>query len=453
MIEVTPLPSLKRRLLTGGAWAFGGRVVMLFTGLLSSALLARLLSPQDMGNYLLAFSIVSLGAVVGSLGVNQVAVRFVAESLGTNQSARARRAVGTVFRLGVPGAAGVGLLYALFGDVLGSGLFNAPTLGALSGLVAVWIVVLTLQNLVAETFRGFHDIRHATVFGGLVTAFLLVVCLGFLWWLGGRTALSTVVLLAVGSTCGSTLLAGWILHRKVASLPSQGPELRIPAGEVLRVAWPLLVASLTMFALVQADLWIVGAFRSQEEVALYGVAARVVSLVGMPLLIVNAVLPPVIAEMYAQNRKADLERAVRVTATLAGTPALLALITFALAGGPLLSFVYGDYYRAGAVVLALLSLGQLANVWAGSCGLMLAMSGHQTLLMVATGVCGAITVILALLVVGTYGATGVAAAAAGGLVLHNLAMWLGARLTTGIWTHISPAALPRLVKMAWERSF
>jgi O-antigen/teichoic acid export membrane protein len=46
MVKATPLPSLERRLLTGGAWTFGSRMVMIFTELLLSALLARLLSPQ-----------------------------------------------------------------------------------------------------------------------------------------------------------------------------------------------------------------------------------------------------------------------------------------------------------------------------------------------------------------------------------------------------------------------
>ncbi len=449
MAEVTPLSSLKRRLLTGGVWAFGGRIVMVFTGLLSSAMLARLLSPQDMGNYFLAFSVVSLGAVVGSVGLPQVAVRFVAESLGTDRTARARYTVAAVLRLGLLGAIGAGLMYAVFGGAIGRGLFGAPALGALTGLIAAWIVALTLQNLLAETLRGFHDIRRATVFGGLVTAVLLVGCLGLLWWFDGQARLSTVLLLVIACTLSSTLLAGWTLHRKVISLPAArglAGENRISPGEVLRVAWPLLVTNIALFALAQADLWIVGAFRPQQEVAIYGAAARVVALVGMPLLAVNAVLPPVIAEMYAQDKKRELERALRGVATLAGIPAFLAVAVFALAGQQLLGLVYGDYYREGATVLTLLSLGRLANTWAGACGLTLVMSGHQALLMAVTGVCGILTVSLALFAAGPYGTTGVAVAAAGGLALQNVSMWLAVRLTTGIWTHISLTALPELAR-------
>jgi O-antigen/teichoic acid export membrane protein len=40
-----------------------------------------------------------------------------------------------------------------------------------------------------------------------------------------------------------------------------------------------------------------GALGSLEEVAIYGAASKLVTFVAMPLLIVNLVLPPIVAEM------------------------------------------------------------------------------------------------------------------------------------------------------------
>jgi O-antigen/teichoic acid export membrane protein len=40
-----------------------------------------------------------------------------------------------------------------------------------------------------------------------------------------------------------------------------------------------------------------GAFRPHTEVAVYGAASRLVILVAMPLVIVNSVVPPLIAGM------------------------------------------------------------------------------------------------------------------------------------------------------------
>lgn len=450
--EVTPdLTFLRRRLVSGGAWAIGGRVAGALIVLGSNALLARILSPQDLGAYFLAMSVVTLGALLGSLGLNGVVVRFVAESMGLNRPARTRRVVGMVSCLGALGAIGVGLVYLLLGNVLARGIFQDPALGAVTGLVAGWIVAMSLQGLLAETFRGFQDIRLATLFGnfgGLVSAGLLLTTLTLLWSLGGQVSLAAVVLLAAGSSCAATLLGGWILRRKVANLPGSSEKSRVAVGEVWRVAWPILVINVTLFVLAQADLWIVGAFLPQEEVAVYGAAVKLVLLVATPLVVVNAVAPPLIAEMYAQGKRRELERILRAVATLAGAPAFLVFAAYILLGGPLLGLVFGDYYREGAFVLALLALGQLASVFTGACVFTLIMTGHQLMTMTITAACGVLVVLAGMLLVREYGIAGVAAATAAGQALQNILALLGARFATGMWTHVGLDNLTRLLRAA-----
>ncbi|WP_232203541.1 oligosaccharide flippase family protein [Rubrobacter xylanophilus] len=442
MFDKYVLLSLKRRLFSGGAWAFAGRVGTMFFGLASNALLARLLSPQDLGTYFLAFSVASFGAMAGSLGLNQAAVRLIAESLGTGQFGRTRRVVGAVIVLGVLGILIIGCLYLLLlGRFLGTDLFDAPSLVAITWLVAGWMAVLTWQEILSGVFRGFHDIRWATVFGGLMTSVLLATSLLLLWLFQEESTLATVVLLAIVSGGASALLGGWLLRLKVTSIPLEGALNQRAFKTVAGVAWPLLITNLTLFALMQVDLWILGAFRSQEEVAIYGAAARLAALVVAPLAVVNAVVPPLIAEMYAQGRRGELERMLRFTAALAAAPALLTVLGFTILGVPILTLVYGGYYREGTVVLALLSLGQMASVLTGSCALTLMMTGHQVTSMIITVAAGVLMIIVALQVVDPYGATGVAVATCGGLVFQNVVMWLMAKRKTGIWTHFSFSVL------------
>jgi O-antigen/teichoic acid export membrane protein len=401
-----------------------------------NALLARLLSPQDFGAYFLAFSLVSVGALLGTLGLNQAIVRLVAESVGLNQHARARRIVRMVFGLCGLGALGVGAAYMLLGRPIGNLLFQAPALTAVTGLVAGWMVVMTFQLLLAETFRSFSDIRLATMFGGLTTWLLFIACLVPLWLVRDRITLATAVLLAAVSGMISVALAGWLLRRKVAALPTTGMEGHIKVAEILSVGWPLLATSLTMFTMAQADLWILGAFRPQTEVAVYGAAAKLVILVAMPLQIVNAVVPPLIAEMHAQGKRRELEHLLRATATVTGIPALLALLAFVFFGKQVLGLVYGDYYSEGWTVLALLSLGQLVCVWVGSCGITLAMTGHHTIMMAFAVPFGMLIVLLGIAVVDQHGAVGVAIVTAAGLAFQQICTLLVARITTGLWTHV-----------------
>src|SRR5918997_449025 len=165
-LRAASMQLLKRRLLSGGAWAFGGRILVALTGLVSSALLARLLTPQALGTYFLAYSILSVGTSLGALGLTGAVVRLVAQGMGLNLFGRVRRVISVLIGVGTLGAVGVGLAYLLFGDDLAEAVFNAPALAAITGLVAGWIMVGNLQNLLAETFRGFHDIRLFSILGG-----------------------------------------------------------------------------------------------------------------------------------------------------------------------------------------------------------------------------------------------------------------------------------------------
>jgi O-antigen/teichoic acid export membrane protein len=233
------------------------------------------------------------------------------------------------------------------------------------------------------------------------------------------------------------------LHRRVSSLDTRGAENPISAKDTLRDAFPILIISLTSLILLSsADLWILGAFRSQEEVAVYGAAARLVALITMPLLMTNLVLPPIIAEMYAEGRTARLERTLRSFSTMSGIPSLLLLIAFVLLGGPMLGLIYGSYYQSGAMVLVLLSVGKLAAVWSGSCGAVLQFTGHQRSMLWINLLISPLFIIGALLVVREYGSIGVASMTAAGTVLQNVIMVLVAKRKTGMWTHVSLSLSP-----------
>jgi O-antigen/teichoic acid export membrane protein len=435
-------------LLSGGTWSFVGKVGGSIIGVVTNGLLARMLTPQEFGAYLLALSIIMFGAVVGSLGLPKTTVRLVAENMSFKQFGRTRRAIYKILGLGVLGAVGVSLAYLLVvGDLVGRYLFHSPALVAVTGLTAGWIAISVVQEITAETFRGFHDFRMATLLGGLATGgksgglimrVLLLACLVVLWSASGKIDLRTVMLISIGAGITTGLLGVWLLRSKVSSLDTRGDEDAISARDVLRDAFPILLISLTSFILLtSSDLWILGAFRSQEEVAVYGAAARLVAFIAMPLLVTNLVLPPLIAEMYAQGETNKLERTVRTFSAMCGIPSLLLLAVFMLLGGQILGLVYGSYYEEGATVLMLLSIGKLVEVGSGSCGAVLQFTGHQRSMLRVNLLTSPLFIVGALLVVRDYGSIGVASMTASITVVYNVAMVLVAKKQTGIWTHVS----------------
>jgi O-antigen/teichoic acid export membrane protein len=103
VVDYLGASTLRRRLISGSTWALGGKIGAATIGIVTNGVLTRLLTKQEFGVYLLAFSIISLDAVIGSLGLPKTVLRFVAESMTRGQPGRARRAIYTALGLGLVG--------------------------------------------------------------------------------------------------------------------------------------------------------------------------------------------------------------------------------------------------------------------------------------------------------------------------------------------------------------
>jgi O-antigen/teichoic acid export membrane protein len=195
------------------------------------------------------------------------------------------------------------------------------------------------------------------------------------------------------------------------------------------------------------DLWILGAFRGQSEVAIYGAASRLVVFVATPFLIVQGVTPPIAAELHAQGRTRDMERAMRGAASIAGLPAFLVLVAFIAFGSFAMTIVYGPFYEQGATALVILSTGRLIAVWTGACSVVLMMTGHQRTVMTVTIIAGIASVALGIWAAPRFGYVGVATTTATVQIAQNLTQLFLAHRLVGVWTHIyiSPRKLTEFI--------
>ncbi|MEK6749687.1 MAG: oligosaccharide flippase family protein [Pseudomonadota bacterium] len=424
---------LMHRLLSGGAWVFVGRIIGAPAGFAVNILIARLLSPHDVGVYFLMVSLVLAAVAVAQWGLQIAVVRLVSEALGQGLGGRARGAVFAVLKIGVIGACIVALAVGSIGGRVLTQHFGAPQqLQDAIWYGAAWIVALTLLNLMAETFRGLQDYRLATIFGGPAHSILLLGFLGTVFFIQGKCSLSSVLWLCVVLSAFLVVVAAAAMRRHIARMAG---DTRVRVAEVLGLGWPLMITSLAIFFVTQIDLWIIGAYRNSDEVAVYGAAARLVQLVVMPMLIVNAVIPPIISALYAQGKIRQLERIVRTAALLSAVPAFAASLIFVFAAEPILNLVYGHYYQSGAIVLILVSFGQAINIFAGSGAIVLMMTNHQRSIMVISVICGILLVAGGIAVVGEYGAPGVAAVTAAAAVTHAMMTLYWVKRKTGMWTH------------------
>lgn len=435
------LASVRRRLIRGSSWVLIGRVVSMVLGILINALLARLLSPAEFGGYFTSFTIVIVGSLIAQLGLDRAVVRLVSASIGVGDPGQARHAIERVLAIGAIGSLAVGAAVGMVGPWMGRHVYHSEIVAGVSLFTGGWLVASAMQSLLVETFRGLQRFDLATLLDAVLLDVLWATAFAGLLVVGADVGLAAVIGISAATTALMACVAGLLLVGRVRALRGEG---RVPPRGVFDMAWPSLITNVASYFLSTGiDLLVLGAFRPQPEVALYGAATRLVVLVATPLWILRGVLPPLIAELHAQGRRVELERTLRAGATLAGLPSLLILLVFVFFGRPVMGVLYGSFYRKGALVLVLLSLGRLVSVWAGSSGVTLIMTGHQKAMMALTVVTGALSVAGEILLAPRFGGPGVATATTTMAVVQNLLQVALAKRLVGVWTHIdlSPANL------------
>lgn len=436
--------SLRRRFLSGASWAFSGKIISGSATLLGNALLARLLSPEDLGSYFLAFSIVSVFSLFCLWGLERGLVKMVAAELTAGRPELARSGIVMAFGLVIITSALMILLLASpVGQWILSAGFNSSLLASLSLMMGLWILIKAAQGLISESFRGFHDIRLATVFGGLVTAVISTLLYLAVWGYQGRATLDQAIQLTM-LAAGISLVSGmFFLFRRVRMLERNGD---MPLSKIVRFGFPLMITSVSLFGVRELHLWLLAAFQPKAEVALYGSALRLVNLLVLPLTVVNAVIPPMVADLYSKNNFTRLQTILQKTATLMSVPAFIAFGLILLFGADILDIVYGEPYRLAFVPFVILAGGQLINILTGSPGILLTMSGNERVVMRSTLMGGAIGVAVTLLGAQAFGAIGASVGFSVGLVLVNIAMCMHSYRRLSIRTYGNIRILLRMLR-------
>jgi len=425
--------SLGQQLLSGSAWTFFAKVVAIATALTVNALLARLLSPDEFGIYFLASSIVAVSSIVASLGMNNVIVRLLGESHSTDQGQNSRIIVVRCASLALFGAAMAAILISgPPGQWLAERVFASPLLTSCTGWIAVWLIALTAQTMLTEAHRGLKDFRMSAILGGPIAGIGLVMILLASIFLGFELKLKEAIALSALSTLAVAPLGIWFIRKKTAHSSGRFP---LEPLELASVAFPMLITSITLALLNQSEIWIVGIYLEKTDIALYGSALQLASLIGFPLLILNSVVPPYVAELYKLEQRDRLQRELRRATGIATYAAVAGFLFLALLSSSLLKIIYGDFYQQAATVLVIIAAGRLASVGTGPCGIVLMMTGFHHIMMWVNILTGTASVFLMILVAKPFGLPGIATVAALMIITQNAAMLWFAHAKSGIWTH------------------
>jgi O-antigen/teichoic acid export membrane protein len=450
-----PRGGLVDRLARGSAWTLTTRLAAMLSIFLTTTLAARVLHGDNgysFGIYTLATSIVMTAAIIAHFGLPRTVVRLVAESMARDEPGVAKGTVQRINRLNVGGGIATGGIILFGGGAfLAHHVFkpsSAHGLELVMVMLAAWSATEGIRFTASEAFRGFHDIRSASIYGDAMRSVLMALSFLFIYIFMRHTTLRVAVGVSLAASALTMALAMFFLWRKTSEIRVRVKPVATAA--ILAIAIPLTLTDLTGMIVTSGDNFIVGVFRSANDVGIYGAASRLSTLLSLPLFVMNGVVAPMIAELWTKGKKKELETFLRGATTLATIPSLAGLLAFVFAGGWIMQVAFGSHrFHRGGIILVILAAGLVIDVAAGSCTFALIMTGHHRLVAIAAGITLVVTIGGEIVGAHLAGMNGIAIASAGATVLQNILLTGFAKQRLGIWTQatFSPRKVLAFLKL------
>jgi O-antigen/teichoic acid export membrane protein len=389
----------------------GARVGALVSLGVATALVAWTGGPTAVGVYTLARVLPGLVGVVMSSGLPGAVPYFLA---GADRNDR--RLPYTLLGMSLVGGLLGTLLWAAAGPLLGRFLF--PDIStALLLLIGATVFTQLLVATAKSCSQGSDDMRGANLVI-LNEELTFLPAYGLLWLAGMDGYALAIMALLVADVL--TFALGWRrLHRRGFFAGAVRPSLEL-ARRVSSYGWRAQVGGVIFLLNLRLDFIILDVLAGPAVLGIYAVASKAAELIKVPGMALTYVLYP----RFARETSETATARARWLIPRAGVATAASIVPIGLAVVLLIPVVYGSEFDDAVVPAVIILLGLALEGVGGVITGFLYGIGRPGLNSWAMGVGLAVTVVLDLLLIPPFGASGAAAASAAAYMSTSLAlMW------------------------------
>ncbi|MBN67816.1 MAG: hypothetical protein CME32_00865 [Gimesia sp.] len=370
-----------------------------------AVLLAKLLDVESYGKYAFIISLSTALALPAGQGIRELVLREVALAVTSGDSVRINEVWRISFRFyAVCNAVTLAILMIL---CVSSWALNAATdyqeVVIYSLILIPLVSVISLHAGVLQGLGRVADSQLSPVLLRPLLSFLFVAAsIPFFWNYSLASAfgmhLAATVVSVVVSTClvrralGAARAIKSVSAVRSWALPSSFQFILISATSVLSVEFGVLA---------------LGGLGLYEDAASLRVAQSASQLLLFPLFLNNIVLAPLMPGLVASHAIEVVEKKVLRHTKITFRASFLIWLPLFIFADELVSIAFGLEYAEHAVpALRVLALGYLCNVFLGPASLVLTMTGHEKHAFSGQVVTLFVSVLLVVVLVSNFGATG-----------------------------------------------
>lgn len=417
--------------LRGMALAFLLRSIGAALAFLFNVVVARMLGAEGAGLFFLSLSVTMIASVIARLGMDNALLRLVAVHASRDEWGSVKGVFALTMKIALISSTAWTALCFFAAPWMANNLFSMPDLAEPLRWMSFAIVGFSMMMLLSEGLKGLRMIRNSMLVSGVFYPLIGLMCIWPMVALADAEGASATYV--VGTLVAAAL--GWIIWRKEMAAHDESIQ-PFDKKELKRSSQPLYIMSIVNNAVLPwAPLFILGIWSTAEETGVFGAASRIAVLISLVLVTVNTVLAPRFAELYDKQdyeSLALLAKRASLLITLIVSPVFIALILFS----DLCMSIFGDEFRDGGVLLAILAIGRFVNTLAGPAGVLLMMSKQEVVVRDISLVSGLTIILLCLYLAPIYGALGVAVASSIVIAGSNLAS------VFFVWKRMGFVALP-----------
>ena len=394
----------------------GVSVILVF---LSNYVLIKLAGPGNYGSYIFVFNLVYLLAAFGSLGLDTLFLKKTVLYHDENKRAEWRG----LWRFGVVTVILGALVLTAFSRRLVSFSDTIPFDEGVQwyAFMFVSLCTLALTQLAQSILQARGRFVWSQAGEKIMRPFLLVLLTTGYWLLRGKPDADNLLWINWTGILLTLLLLLFVTSRVM-------PFYREKVTPRFETKYWMLLA-LSFFAVdflyhfnARIHLFLLGVFNPSVDMGIFNISLRVSELTGLMLTVVNIVIAPQVTQRFARGDLRALQALITRTARLALVAGTLVVLAIVLFRQPILRF-FDDTYLAGETSLLICCIGQFVNVFFGSVGILLVMTGHQKYSIVSLVAGMVLGVVLNLWLTPRFGINGTAVATSAGLICWNLAMY------------------------------
>lgn len=380
--------------------------------------MARFMGAGTVGEFNLMVAICGIIGILSRLGFHNSLIKFIAQARikGKNIYSNILFLKTTWIVLSVNIVVSVILFFA--SGIIAEQVFHKPLLAPIIKWSAFSIFPISFCHIAAAYLRGHKKIWEFSLlqdFGNYFVFIILFIPLVFIW----RTPLLPVFCWDISwfvVMLFALLIISRIPHTKLLKFRGAG---LVEAYPLLKVSIPMMLTNSLTFMLNWLDTFMLGIYKTNEDVGIYSSAARLATLSTIMLTANAVVVGPKIVTLFTQEKKAELKRLLTHSTfivTAISLPLALIMIFFP----SFMLGLFGEEFKSGKWVLIILSVSQLINASTGLVGLALNMTGKEVLMQNLMIITTVLNLVLNLLLIPPYGIEGAAIATGTSLAFRNL---------------------------------